>query len=89
MNLTNLQKILKAEARAERKAKATKRSEIKKYSQRVHPYQHQNCETFKAVRPGRCFNCGEREAIFFFCDCDVVFTNALRLQLVFGLLQFT
>jgi hypothetical protein len=61
MNRTNLQKILKAEAMAERKAKATNRSEIKKYSQRVHPYQHQNCETFKAVRPGRCFNCGERE----------------------------
>jgi hypothetical protein len=53
-------KIFKAEARAERKVKATKKTEIKKYLQRVHPYQRQNGETSKPTRPGRCFNCGER-----------------------------
>jgi Tfp pilus assembly PilM family ATPase len=53
-------KIFKPEARAERKAKATEKSEVKKYSQRVHPYQRQNGETPKPVRPGKCFKCGER-----------------------------
>ena len=40
--------------------KLQKRTEIKKYSQRVHPYQRQDGEESKPVRPGRCFNCGER-----------------------------
>jgi hypothetical protein len=53
-------KIFKPEARAERKAKATEKSEVKKYSQRVHHYQRQNGETPKPVRPGKCFKCGER-----------------------------
>jgi len=53
-------KIVKAESRAERKFKAEKQSKQGKRTTRFHPYKDNTTDTSKTVRPGRCFNCGER-----------------------------